>query len=117
MNLKNDIFKALDGKGYDDFTKIRWIYLYVCEKFSYDTRYIYAPQSMKDIINISYIQYKDLPPIFYLLRKEKNSFKIREIFKDEALELLSQYENPFCQYMLEQAAKQLPTSKKGNIIY
>lgn len=74
-------------------------------------------KSMKDIINISYIQYNDLPPIFYLLRKEKNSFKIREIFKEEALELLSQYENPFCQYMLEQAAKQLPTSKKGNIIY
>ena len=53
MNLKEDILKALEGKGYDDFAKIRWIYLYVCEMFSYDTRFYYGNQKMKtNIYNI-----------------------------------------------------------------
>ena len=50
MNLKEDIMKALDGKGYDDFAKIRWVYLYICELFSYDTRFYYASQDMREDI-------------------------------------------------------------------
>lgn len=74
-------------------------------------------KNMKDIINISYIHYKNLPPMFYLIKKEGESFKMREIFKDEALELLSEYETLLCQYMLEAAAEKLPTGKKNGIIY
>lgn len=74
-------------------------------------------RSMKDVINITYIQYKDLPPMFYLLKKEGKNFKVREIFKEEALELLEEYYCFNCQYLLEQAAEQLPTCKQKGIIY
>lgn len=74
-------------------------------------------KSMKDIINISYIQYENLSPMFYLIKKEGESFKAREIFRDEALDLLSQYESPLCQYMFKEVAKKLPTGKKNGIIF
>lgn len=67
-------------------------------------------KTMKDIINISYVKYENLSPSFYLIRKEGEGYKVREIFRDEALELLNQYETPICQYLLEEAAKDLLTS-------
>ena len=39
MNLEEEIISYLDKQNYDDFTKIRWIYLYVSSKFSYDVRF------------------------------------------------------------------------------
>ena len=39
MNVKNDIIVFLEKSGFDDFTKIRYIYLYVCDLFSYDIRF------------------------------------------------------------------------------
>ena len=44
MNLKEEITSYLDSHDYDDFTKIRWIYLYVCSIFSYDKEYILKKQ-------------------------------------------------------------------------
>lgn len=67
-------------------------------------------KTMKDIINITYVKYDDLPPAFYLLRKEGEVYRVREIFRDEALELLNQYETPICQYLLEEAARELLTN-------
>lgn len=75
-------------------------------------------KSMKDIINISFVQYEKLPPIFYLLKKEGENFIVREIFKDEAIEILKQYHCPFnrCQFMLEDAVKRLASGNKNGII-
>lgn len=70
-----------------------------------------------DIINISCVQYESLPPRFYLLKKVGESFKVREIFKDEALDLLSKYENPLCQHMILELAKKLPTERESGIIF
>lgn len=67
-------------------------------------------KTMKDIINITYVKYDNLPPAFYLLRKEGEVYRVREIFRDEALELLNQYETPICQYLLEEAARELLTN-------
>ena len=50
MDILAEIYKGIENKGYDDFTKIRWIYLYICEKFSYDIRYHHATNNMKEEI-------------------------------------------------------------------
>ena len=50
MDMLKEVINCLDQSGFDDFTKIRWIYLYVCEKFSYDVRYIYATKDLKEKI-------------------------------------------------------------------
>ncbi len=39
MNIALDIINRLKDKDYDDFTKIRYIYLYLCNTFSYDSRF------------------------------------------------------------------------------
>lgn len=73
-------------------------------------------KNMKDIINIAMIKYKNMPTMFYLLKKEGERFVSREIFKDEAIEILKQYKNPMCQYMFECAAFDLSNETKGKII-
>ena len=73
-------------------------------------------KNMKDIINIAIIEYENMPTMFYLLKKEGERFVAREIFKDEANEILKQYENPMCQYMFETAALQLASRSNGKII-
>ena len=53
MNLIEDIekFFSLD-EHFDDFTKIRYIYLYICKVFSYDTRfYNHNPAVKAEIYN------------------------------------------------------------------
>lgn len=50
MNLKGELIDYLDKSGFDDFTKIRYIYLYVCNLFSYDVRFIYGRQDLKNEI-------------------------------------------------------------------
>ena len=50
MNLEEEIVRNLEKSGFDDFTKIRYIYQYVCNKFSYDVRFIFARESLKDEI-------------------------------------------------------------------
>ena len=72
MNLKDDILKTLEGKGYDDFAKIRWVYLYICELFSYDTRFYYAYHDMKNDIynkNIEIINVQDYEIICYTMSR------------------------------------------------
>jgi len=115
-----------DLKKYSD---IDFYYSYLLKIFKLkqisDKRYIRPvilfnvnDDSKRDIINISLVQFDNFQPIFYLIKKEGDSFKIREIFKDEALELLSNYENPIysCQKMLVENAKRLATGKKNGII-
>lgn len=76
-----------------------------------------SDKSKKDIINISWIQYKNSPTIFYLIRKNGKNFEAREIFKAEAIELLKEYYNPACQFMFENAALGLSNEKNNNIIF
>lgn len=73
-------------------------------------------KSMRDIISITIIEYENMPPIFYLLKKEGDNFKAREIFRNEAIELLKQYNNPMCQFIFESAAMRLATENKGKLI-
>lgn len=52
MNIHDDLVGFLETSDFDDFTKIRYIYLYVCDLFSYDVRFMYGDRSLKsDIYN------------------------------------------------------------------
>ena len=39
MNLALEIKKKLENRNFDEFTTIRYIYLYICKIFSYDSRF------------------------------------------------------------------------------
>ena len=47
MNIIEELDLAFKNIEMDDFTKIRYIYLYVCKKFSYDIRFLFALPSLK----------------------------------------------------------------------
>lgn len=49
-NMYEEIVNGIEGKNFDNFTKVRWIYLYICKNFSYDSRYYYANEEQKDTI-------------------------------------------------------------------
>lgn len=49
-NMYEEIVNGIEGKGFDNFTKVRWIYLYICKNFSYDARYYYANEEQRDKI-------------------------------------------------------------------
>ena len=63
--------------------------------------------SMKDMINIAIIEYENMPPIFFVIKKEEENYVAKEVFRDEAIELLRQYSNPACQFIFENAALRL----------
>lgn len=65
MDLREDVVNFIDKLNLDDFTKIRYIYLYVCNKFSYDVRFSYADNKLKEeiaskIVDVSNIQEYEL---------------------------------------------------------
>lgn len=116
VNTRHDLIR------YDD---IDYYYSYLIRKFNLNDKKFYVKpgiffksndKSMKDIINITLVKYKDFPPLFYLLRKEGKNFKMREIFKDEALELLTQYENPCIKSTFLDYAQLLAVDKNNGII-
>ena len=47
MNSRDDVLSFLEDSGFDDFTIIRYIYLYVCNLFTYDVRFHYADHKFK----------------------------------------------------------------------
>lgn len=47
MNLIDELDFVFHKTDMDDFARLRYIYLFVCKKFSYDTRFMYALPSMK----------------------------------------------------------------------
>ena len=47
MNIIEELDLAFKKTEMDDFTKIRYIYLYVCKKFSYDIRFLFALPNLK----------------------------------------------------------------------
>ena len=63
MNLQEIFLEALAEEEYDDFTKIRWIYLCVCELFSYDVRYIFADREMKGKIYHTQVDTKNVKEV------------------------------------------------------
>ena len=73
-------------------------------------------ENMRDFISITIIEYKKTFPIFYLIKKEGENFKAREIFREEAIELLKEYRNPACQFIFESAALRLSSKNQGKII-
>lgn len=70
-------------------------------------------ENMRDFISLTIVEYENMPPLFYLLKKEGECFKTREIYKDEVIELLKQYKNPVCQFIFESAALRLSDSSIG----
>jgi len=48
--MEEDVITFLENSNFDDFTIIRYIYIYVCKKFSYDTRFYFASDSLKEEI-------------------------------------------------------------------
>ena len=47
MDIRENIIGFLDNSGFDDFTKIRYVYLYVCNMFSYDVRFMYGSYDLR----------------------------------------------------------------------
>ncbi len=66
---------------------------------------------MRDIINITLVEYEELPPVFFLMMKEKENYKMKEIDKEETIELLKNYNCPLLQYYFEQKAAKMPNNK------
>lgn len=107
-----------DLKRYDD---IDYYYSYLIKKFELNKNgekhvkpavfFKNGDKSMKDIINITLIEYKDLPPVFFLMMKEEENYKMREIDKEETIELLKNYNCPLVQYYFEQKAIKMPSDK------
>lgn len=64
-------------------------------------------ETMRDFISLTIIEYEEMSPMFYLIKKDGKNFKSREIFREEAIELLKQYRNPVCQFIFEAAALRL----------
>lgn len=58
MNTIDKIEEFFATNNLDYFSKIRYIYLYVCDKFSYDTRFKYASPQMK--LNIQSYKKKNI---------------------------------------------------------
>lgn len=53
MNLVDNIEKHFkEHSDYDELTKIRYIYLYICKVFSYDTRFYSRDSKIKKDIYI-----------------------------------------------------------------
>ena len=70
-------------------------------------------KSMRDMINLAIIEYENMPSMLYLLKKEGENFKAREVFMNEAIELLKQYRNPACQFIFESAVLKLSPNDNG----
>lgn len=114
INTRNDL------KRYDD---IDYYYSYLIKKFELNKngqKYIKpaiffknGDKSMKNIINITLIEYKDLPPTFYLIKKEEENYKMKEINKEETIELLQNYNCPIflAQHLFEQNAMKMSSGK------
>lgn len=109
----------------DDFTRyddIDYYFSYLIRKFKINENGLYfrpaiffkkSDPSLKDVINIIHVKYKNEPVSLYVLQKIGNNFKVRKIFKDEALELLEEYESPNVQNFFEEEAKKLPEQGDG----
>ena len=47
MDAELQIAEVFENNTYPDLLKIRWLYFYVCKLFSYDIRYIFASDNLK----------------------------------------------------------------------
>ena len=112
INMRDDL------KRYDD---IDYYYSYLIKKFNLNTNgknYIRPAvffknddKSMKDIINITLVEYEDFPIVAFSMMKESESYKIKEIDKEELIELLKNYNSPAVQYYFEQKSANMPSGK------
>ena len=60
MNIAELVTKHLDNSGYDDLTKVRWIYLFLCSVFSYDIRFVLEKNDTNDLgYNIDWNKLRD----------------------------------------------------------
>ena len=73
-------------------------------------------KTMKDIINITLVEYKKFPPRFYVMKKVDENYKIRELEKDETIELLKEYNCPIVQYYFEERAAKMIDNRIRRII-
>ena len=102
----------IDFKRYDD---ISFYFSYLINKFEINKAQNYVKPAvffkaddpeMKDIINIILVEYKNLPPIFYILEKSGENFRIRPIEPKEVLSKLEEYSNYTVDYFFETKAKE-----------
>ena len=117
------INSRVDFERYDDMD---YYLAYLIKKMKLNTiNHIYVKPAvffknddneMNDIINIILVEYKDFPPLFYVLQKKDKHYNIREVYKDEALDILNNYESPLCQYYFLNKAELLKTSKSNLIV-
>lgn len=107
-----------DLKKYDD---IDYYYSYLIKKFKINKKqknYIKpaiffknGDKYLKDIINITLVEYEGFPPLFYILAKEKENYKIKKMDREEIIELLKNYNSPSVQFYFEQKILKMPEGK------
>ncbi|MBR1377063.1 MAG: hypothetical protein IJ565_04555 [Bacilli bacterium] len=49
MNIADLVTRHIDSHNYDDLTKVRWIYLFLCSLFSYDIRFVLQKNDSNDL--------------------------------------------------------------------
>ena len=117
VNVRDDL------KRYDDMD---YYYSYLIRKFNLNkgkNQYVKPgiffkndDKTMKDIINITLVEYKKFPPRFYVMKKVDENYKIRELEKDETIELLKEYNCPIVQYYFEERAAKMIDNRISRII-
>lgn len=60
MNIESQIADIFENNSYNDLFKVRWLYLYVCKLFSYDLRYIFAKDDLREEIYDKKIDIKNI---------------------------------------------------------
>ncbi len=117
VNVRDDL------KRYDDMD---YYYSYLIKKFNLNegkNQYVKPgiffknnDKTMKDIINITLVEYKKFSPRFYVMRKVGENYKIKELEKDETIELLSEYNCPVIQYYFEDKATKMIDNRISRVI-
>lgn len=117
VNVRDDLTR------YDDMD---YYYSYLIRKFNLnkeEKQYVKPgiffkndDETMKDIINITLVEYKKFPPRFYVMRKVDGNYKIKELEKDETIELLKEYNCPVIQYYFEERTTKMIDNRISRII-
>ena len=99
------IFHIVNSKtNFTRYDDIDYYFSYLLRKFKMNEENNYIKpavlfknddETMKDVITLILVEYKSIPPMFFILEKEKNkdNYHIRDIDKNEVLEKLNEYSN------------------------
>lgn len=70
----------------------------------------YKGDDYKDMILLMYVKYLYYPESLYLMKQDENGISMKQIQKEKAEELLSEYYSPDCQYFFETLVEKMPNT-------